>query len=284
MTTTTIYSSPLCSCVICHKIKSAKGIHSHFVGSHGTDDERAHFNGKGGGRSYDKIRKILQEKSTAMRFEYNQSPVYCQCCGAALSYEQRQGKFCSRSCSATIINKERDYSVVITGPKKGYDFQGRNISSKHISSPYTKIYQCCICQKWFPGSRKVCDAKACRYENIKGKVGGFRPNSTRKHREFYNGFQMDSGAELSFAKLLDQHNIVWVKNSSKFFTYHESRKYYPDFYLPDFDLWVEVKGKYYYNPDLDPHKWATLDNLEVIWADQIRLPNKVAARIGIEPI
>lgn len=82
---------------------------------------------------------------------------------------------------------------------------------------------------------------------------------------------MDSGAELLFATLCDTSNIRWVKNSTKFFEYLPNKKYYPDFYLPDFDVWVEIKGKRYYRKD-DPLRWASVPNLEVIWSNDIKLP------------
>jgi hypothetical protein len=31
------------------------------------------------------------------------------------------------------------------------------------------------------------------------------------------------------------------------------RKYYPDFYLPEFNLWIEVKG---WEKEIDQFKWA----------------------------
>ena len=87
---------------------------------------------------------------------------------------------------------------------------------------------------------------------------------------------MDSGAERRFAELLDTNNIKWIKNKDKFFAYRDmsgkSRKYYPDFYLPDYDYWVEIKGLLYLN-DNDPIKLASVGkNIELQMHNAIRLP------------
>ena len=44
-----------------------------------------------------------------------------------------------------------------------------------------------------------------------------------------------------FAEQLDRANIQWVYEPRRFKTSLGS--YLPDFYLPEFDIWVEVKGQ-----------------------------------------
>lgn len=44
-----------------------------------------------------------------------------------------------------------------------------------------------------------------------------------------------------FAKALDDNDIVWQYEPKRFKLSWCS--YTPDFYLPEFDIWVEVKGK-----------------------------------------
>ena len=64
---------------------------------------------------------------------------------------------------------------------------------------------------------------------------------------------MDSGAELLFAQECDKRNIYWHKNTTEYFTFINSKnkqaKYYPDFYLKDYKIWVEVKGLRYIRED-----------------------------------
>jgi len=56
---------------------------------------------------------------------------------------------------------------------------------------------------------------------------------------------MDSSWEIIFAKRLDELNIKWNRGNFKFPYINEKnelRNYYPDFYLPDRDLFIEIKG------------------------------------------
>ena len=96
---------------------------------------------------------------------------------------------------------------------------------------------------------------------------------------------MDSGAELAFAQLLDKHNIRWIKNSKIFFTFVDStgkqRKYYPDFYLEEYDSWVEIKGKRYIRED-DNLRLKAVDNIELIMSDDIKLPKCVGKKYGAD--
>lgn len=124
---------------------------------------------------------------------------------------------------------------------------------------HIKYCKCEICNLEFlwnsitRGSKRHCTNAECfkkfKHNVRKGKTGGYRPNSTRVHRSIYKGYQMDSGAELVFAQICDFNNIVWIKNKDIFFefTYPDGStgKYYPDFFLPDINRWIEIKGPKY---------------------------------------
>ena len=54
-------------------------------------------------------------------------------------------------------------------------------------------------------------------------------------------FELNGVYELTFAKFLNSKNICWVKNDIIFKLEHGTYK--PDFYLPELDLWIEIKGR-----------------------------------------
>lgn len=58
--------------------------------------------------------------------------------------------------------------------------------------------------------------------------------------ECYNGIYMRSTWEVKIAEMFDAENIVWQYEPHRFTFEHFS--YTPDFYLPDYDLYIEVKG------------------------------------------
>jgi predicted nuclease of restriction endonuclease-like RecB superfamily len=66
---------------------------------------------------------------------------------------------------------------------------------------------------------------------------------------------MDSSWEVACAQRLDELGIRWIRNPSIKLKYttrgKRARNYIPDFYLPDHDVYIEVKG---YWTDAARHK------------------------------
>jgi len=84
----------------------------------------------------------------------------------------------------------------------------------------------------------------------------------------YNGVKLKGGWEIIVAKWLDENNVKWEHETKSFdYEWNGIRKYYPDFYLPDFDLFIEVKG---YQTERDLHKWESVKNLVVFKLDEIK--------------
>lgn len=66
---------------------------------------------------------------------------------------------------------------------------------------------------------------------------------------------MQSSYELRFARAMDARRTPWTKNWRQFdYEYAgRSRRYTPDFYLPETDEFVEVKG---FKTPQDEAKWT----------------------------
>lgn len=66
--------------------------------------------------------------------------------------------------------------------------------------------------------------------------------------------------ELIVATYLENMNINWTNNISEIITYewdNKVRRYFPDFYIIDQDIYIEVKG---FQRDRDIEKWNALKN------------------------
>jgi len=75
-------------------------------------------------------------------------------------------------------------------------------------------------------------------EMIKDPANRF---GTRKgYPVIYNEVSFRSSWEVSFAKYLDSHNIPWVYEPKRI-PLNNGHSYLPDFYLPDLDLYIEIK-------------------------------------------
>lgn len=76
--------------------------------------------------------------------------------------------------------------------------------------------------------------------------------------------------ELTFAQFLFDNNIDFIQPESvKYYDFKgNERNYFPDFYIPKYELYIEVKG---YERDLDRLKWNSLNKLKIIRSKQINL-------------
>ncbi len=186
------------------------------------------------------------------------------------------GKFCSRKCSNSRIQTEELKLKKSISAKNSDKVKEANKKERTRHKKDTTTI-CLHCNKEI--FHKAYNKRKYHKECWDKCSGGFRENSTIKHREIYNGFQMDSGAEKTFAVLLDKNYINWIKNNKTFFNYIDKkgkqRKYYPDFYLTDYNYWVEIKGKFYSNENDELKLKAVGDNIELIWSSKIYLPKVI---------
>jgi len=76
----------------------------------------------------------------------------------------------------------------------------------------------------------------------------------------YNDIVLDGTWEVIFAKYLDELNIKWIRPKKGYEYIFEGSKhlYFPDFFLPQYNLYIEVKG---YEREIDHSKWIAIIKL-----------------------
>lgn len=91
----------------------------------------------------------------------------------------------------------------------------------------------------------------------------------RVKKVVYKNIILDSQWEVDFAIWLDENKIIWERPNKGFEYNYKDKKhiYYPDFYLPQLDIYVEVKG---YKREKDEYKWKSLNNLIVLLSKDIK--------------
>lgn len=167
---------------------------------------------------------------------YNKNPNLCRQCNTHLDYLRRTNKFCSTSCSAIFSNARKDYSKIKSGPDKGY------VPKNYF--PHTKVKPCIVCQKLHPKQGKTCSAecKSIHISNsVRGKTGGNRDCNLPGIDSFGKHFFFDSNWEVQLADSLDKNNIKWHRPTRFILT--SNRSYTPDFYLPDYNVYIDPKAK-----------------------------------------
>ena len=113
-------------------------------------------------------------------------------------------------------------------------------------------------------SKKVSDSV-----NERVKRNEWHKSLGKKKRVEYKGIMLDSSWEVIVAEYLDEHNIKWEQptNGFEYILDGVIHKYYPDFYIPSIDKYIEVKG---YERRKDLVKYKVVDNLIIIKYKEIQ--------------
>ena len=246
--------STFCSCIICKKEFSVKGFHSHYIRSHTIEGNIA--TKMYGNLSIQKTNHNTDQKNNINRIQYANNPSHCKECDCCLPYDSRHNKFCNNSCAATFNNNLRVFNGYKMSVKSRQLISEKNIS--RYSSIYTKVSYCKICNKWFPGTTKTCST-ICRNISFsltakKSKLGGNK--NTRAYGWYYSKFAgkvwLESSYEYKVAKDLDDNNIKWVRPSFLFYELKNvKKKYYPDFFLEDYNVYLDPKNDYLITQDFE---------------------------------
>jgi len=93
------------------------------------------------------------------------------------------------------------------------------------------------------------------------------------------GIKFQGNWEVLFYEFCLDNRIECIRNYSSFsYMFDKERSYYPDFYLPEFDAYVEIKG---YKTERDVAKWSYFPkNLVVIQKNEIQLIQKKLFKIN----
>ncbi len=202
---------------------------------------------------------VASQKNKQARIDaYSLSPICCANCNTPIDYNLKRNKFCSSSCSAIYNNSKR-----APRSQESRDKTSRALAGiKRINQPaqtylnkFSKIQwnTCGCCNKLFytktwSSPRKSCGAVECKTHLSVGNRT--YTNGRRKLFYYFNKHQnktvlLESTWENNLALWLDENNIVWER-PLYIKWYDEStqkeRLYYPDFYLPIFDLYLDPKN------------------------------------------
>lgn len=179
--------------------------------------------------------KTTQAQKTIQRqLAYEISPECCPECDVALPYRSGK-KFCSRTCAATFYNRDRKLPTPKHQTKRG----------KNAVGPYSKLFgyhPCNCCASIFLAktpAQVTCSPECARKNQTYRKIVHLYP---------HNGeiLKLESSWEVKIAQHLDNLSITWTR--PKHIPWIDSagkpRKYFPDFYLPGYDLYLDPKNQY----------------------------------------
>lgn len=165
-----------------------------------------------------------------------------------------QQQFCGMTCARSVSNKERwsDKRKMTTCP-----------CGEVFYSPYPKKYHSDECRAMYAGKRQKdpdnyvtfnclnCGKEVTRLKNYGGNLAqkycsnecSAKHNRTKQHVVVEDAMVLDSPYEALFYGFMRLRKIPCERADRNLaLSVNGSGWYCPDFYLPDLDLWVEVKG------------------------------------------
>jgi predicted nucleic acid-binding Zn ribbon protein len=172
----------------------------------------------------------------------------CPKCGNS---HEKPGKFCSRKCANSRVfsdatNKQRSESNKLAAANRDSISYSKAVKQGHLfQGPYCgiKMRKCGACGEEFWASKSkpqytTCSEECFLFVKRKNRAGS---------KTVYNNEMYDSSWEASMAKWFDENKIKFIR-PKKSITWYDSigkqRRYFPDFYLPTLDLYVDPKNKF----------------------------------------
>lgn len=167
-------------------------------------------------------------------------------------------KYCGKDCKNenSLRNHER---LCKSNPERQISgFELYNKSGKHIGvNQYTKAKKLGL-------PKPTLSEDARKKLSEKGKLQKHSEETKKKLSEAakrnnlggwhtsksfdYKGIKLDSSYEVKFAEDLDKNNIKWERPKPLLYKLNgEEHRYYPDFFLPDYNVFVDTKNDYLIN-------------------------------------
>jgi len=180
-------------------------------------------------------------------------------------------KFCSKECSGKFNTTHRTKKY-LKELKQKHSLNLKDALCKHCQRPIKinpkacSTNSCCdkckriityhcvckICGKNFAHlkrSVKTCGEQCYKKLLSINSINNLNCGGETNFKRFkYKNITFDSSWEVDIAKFLDSYKIKW-KRSRKIVLFwidkhNTKRRYYPDFYLPKYDLYLDPKNKY----------------------------------------
>lgn len=162
-------------------------------------------------------------------------------------------KYCNRECKNKnslaqheVRCKLNPNKLFIDGSKYSHPAWNKGLTKENDDRILNYSKTCSEHTKGKPGHPHSLETKE-RLSKVAKKrhLGGF---NMRNAGIYYNGIKLDSSYEVMLAESLDQHNIRWKRCGR--FEYHlngETHYYTPDFYLPDYNVYLDPKNDFLIN-------------------------------------
>ncbi len=176
-------------------------------------------------------------------------------------------KYCNKECKN--LNSLRQHEIrcklnpnrinmdyIKPGHSKGHKGTNQFIKAKELGLPKPIVSDETkekIANVWKNKKHSI-ESKKLIQNTINYKILNNEWHNGNGIKILYKNVYFDSSWEVNFVKYLENKNVIWER-PKKCFKYHFNNgihNYYPDLYLPEYNLYIEIKGQ---PNERDYEKW-----------------------------
>jgi hypothetical protein len=184
--------------------------------------------------------------------------IICPKCNTEFDNYSKYGlkKFCTRKCANSRGPRTEEFKQIVREKQTGKKMPLSGIIKAILTKGQTVHKQssvntiCVVCNN-DTGSkyRKTCSTNCyrlnCKLNSQKHPNCGGQKHTNRSKISNINGdiFVTESSFERRLAESLNTNNIIWMRPSYFWYVDNNGRKrrYYPDFYLPEYNIYLDPK-------------------------------------------
>jgi len=164
----------------------------------------------------------------------------------------------------TILETAEKFGMSKQNLSKSKFFKSRPIEEQHRMSVATRI-------------KNGNNLHSQKTKDKLSKIAIERGFGGKNYRKtfYYKGYILESSYELLLAQELDNNNIQWVRPKRFYWLdiFGKKRHYTPDFYLPEYDIYLDPKNNYLIKTDIEKIRLCSEQNnvkIFVLLKDQLR--------------
>ena len=222
-----------------------QGCKVHLIDKYGDLDIYYSIKNKGQEQRSASVSATAKKKRESQLAVWISEKHVCERCGKVMSEKYGSGRFCSRTCANSHAHSQETRDRISRSVQSSEKYQ------LSMQARYPKqLRVCCICGEKYTHPYRITCSDKCLRERFKqnaidNKLGGPSKVSSYGKRGTFRGIHCDSTYELAVVIYCLDHNIGILRNDKSFqYTYEgKTLNYYPDFYLPEYDMYLEVKGR-----------------------------------------
>lgn len=191
---------------------------------------------------------------------------------------KRSNQYCSRKCASVhrqILLRADPFRAQQRGAKISQKVKCARQEGKYRPPMSPETRRCVTCNApysvlpYIP--KQTCSDKCFR--ELLRKNSSANPNcggENYSRKTWYKGVSMDSSWEVKVAEWLDAHDIRWVRDRKMCLIWIDEkgnpRRYHPDFFLPDWGVYVEPKNQHLIEKDrFKIEQVVKIHKIRLIW-------------------